>query len=426
MNDYAINIELNLKRNITFLTLFEALWSVGMGFAVFMVAVPSYLMSINAPKTLIGLIQTGFTTFAFVQIFSSYYCGGCCCRRKHVMSLFITAALFMLLPNIVLLYYQGTPPEFLSVWFFILAALGFIIFISLAQPIFIEILTDNMPMRKRGKLMKLRLLAVGFIGLTVSGIGVTLMNSMPYPKNYHLCFTLMSICYLLSTLCMFGIRDHVNPAHSVLVNKPLMSDFKFTLLKLINNPNYLIFIFFYACLVMASGILISYSIPFGKDVLKLNTNETVFLTKIFFITTILNGMFLGPLVDHFGNKLLAVIVATVLFTSFLVLLFSDSIILYYLAYIPQCVIVFSSPFLLTNMSVELFHDIRPSKLYTVGSLIPIPFILGAVTLCGWIIDYTGNYFTVFIIGITLTLISLMGFIFIVREPRNGKLLITQK
>ena len=74
--------------------------------------------------------------------------------------------------------------------------------------------------------------------------------------------------------------------------------------------------------------------------------------------------------------------------------------------------------LMMNLSVELMPQMDVGMLISIGQLIITPAIIFANPLAGLIIDISGKYFPVFILGIVFSLIATLGFALLVREPRK--------
>jgi hypothetical protein len=76
---------------------------------------------------------------------------------------------------------------------------------------------------------------------------------------------------------------------------------------------------------------------------------------------------------------------------------------------------------LVNMSVELCPGLGPTDLAALGGTLVLPLVAVVSPLSGTVIDLTGSYQSVFFIGATVSVIALLGFGLLVREPRTGRL-----
>ena len=67
-----------------------------------------------------------------------------------------------------------------------------------------------------------------------------------------------------------------------------------------------------------------------------------------------------------------------------------------------------------------------TDLTALGGTLLLPFVAIASPLAGMVIDRTGSYPAVFLMGATIASIALFGFAFLVREPRTGRLYVLKQ
>jgi len=100
--------------------------------------------------------------------------------------------------------------------------------------------------------------------------------------------------------------------------------------------------------------------------------------------------------------------------------------LVYLAFGLYASAVNLGPMILTNLSIELMPRLDKSMLIAVGNLLTLPAVLVTVPLAGFIIDLTGSYLTVFLVGAALAAVSGLGFMFLIHEPRTRKMYVVRQ
>ena len=425
MKEYLGLVERDYRRNLSLFLLVEVAWGIGMGFGVLDVTVPAYLSSLNAPKTLIGIIQSAGMTFVFLQLFSSFYLGGRN-RKRNSARLFIIGSACLALAGIICLVWKKPAPYWLSVYLFSLFILLFVIILSSASPLYLEILTDNIPRGKRGNYFGIAWVILGGLGLLFSYVAVFLTKLFGSPANYYLRFLAAGILYASSCLVVLKINDHLNPVHSQEIQQPeFLSETKALLTKVLQNPNYRIFIFFYTFISIALAIGISFIIPYGRDYLSANEQQISVFFKVWFLTALFGCIPLGKLGDRSGYRAVGILMSGLLLLGYIAILTTKNIKSLPIAYIPFCLATQASVMLLNNLGVEFCEDIKPSSLFSVGSLIPIPFVFGIIILCGQIIDIAKNYLAVFLIGAAFSAVGLAGFWILLREPRKGLLFVIE-
>ena len=62
-----------------------------------------------------------------------------------------------------------------------------------------------------------------------------------------------------------------------------------------------------------------------------------------------------------------------------------------------------------------------SDLAALGSTIMLPFLALVSPLAGLVVDLSGSYLAVFLLGAAIALVAGGGFLALVREPRTGRL-----
>jgi MFS family permease len=71
-----------------------------------------------------------------------------------------------------------------------------------------------------------------------------------------------------------------------------------------------------------------------------------------------------------------------------------------------------------NMLVELFPEENCATVIALYNFILMPFNMVIGPLAGWSIDKTGSYLPVFKVSAAMCVISALGFLFLVHEPRK--------
>jgi MFS family permease len=414
-------VSLSYKRNLFLFVLFEIVWSFGMGFSLPAVTVPAYLTNMDASKALIGFIQSGHNSFVFLQLVSIIYFAG----RRRIRSAFLMfffSSLAMLTAGIMSSVWSGVENKLVSIWMFSFLICIFIVLNCAVLPLWVEIITDNIPKNKRGNMNGLFFAFGGIMGLCLSSAGGYVLRKYDFPENYNICFITSAVFFCISSIVLLGVKDNINPSHQLNNKLKGIKDLLPIFKNLIADPNYRIFIFFYICTSIAACIGLAFIIPYTQNVLKASDSHIAFFTKIFFLSGLSVTIIIGRLADKYGYRLVGIILNTMLLICFTLVIKSQSIYVMMAAYFGICAYLQNTTMLLTNMSVELYENISPSILYAIGALLTLPFVLIFGLVFGVIIDASGSYTTVFAIGAAISLIAAAGFIAIVREPRKGDLL----
>ena len=122
-----------------------------------------------------------------------------------------------------------------------------------------------------------------------------------------------------------------------------------------------------------------------------------------------------------GYRLVGAAQSLLLVAAFLVAATAQSFPAICVAYGLHAIVNMSLLFVLVNMSVELFPSLSATDLTALGSTIMLPVLAAVPPLAGLVVDLSGSYLTVFLIGAAVALVAAGGFLALVREPRTGRL-----
>ena len=161
----------------------------------------------------------------------------------------------------------------------------------------------------------------------------------------------------------------------------------------------------------------------ARTQLNATAHEQGLFSLVFLGSVASMGWIIGLLADRFGYRLIGGIFGTLLAAAFFICLTTDRMMYWYFAYGAFALASYAMTMLLCNMSAELCPGAPPNRLMAVGNLLLMPFIIAAGTTNGAIVDLTHSYQPLFLANLIVSLIAVMGFIFIVREPRGGFLYI---
>jgi len=413
----------DFRRNVTAFVLFEFLWGLGVPFAFFSSMVPAYLTALGSSKSLIGFVQSFWTIATPLQLVSGYLFSGEN-RVRNAMFLYILCALSWLIYDVLVVSLPGALSHGFILWGFVLAIAGFVVFVILAQPLYIGIMTDNVPVRKRGRLYGFRTAGLGAGGIIMGGVASWVLKQWDNPLNYQVSFLIGNSLYLISCFSLLLVRDHRNPEHQS--PKPSLPGYiKRNISRLWSNPNYRVFLFFHVINASAAAIA-TFIVPYAKENLGVSDSQISYLAVIYLGVNAVLGMFIGKLADRYGYRLVGVVQSFCLLTFFVIAINARDFTWVYIAYGFYSIASMSLFLVFTNMSVELCPDISATDLSALGSTLVLPFIATVSPLCGGIIDFSKSYFPVFVIGTTLSVVALIGMALLVREPRTGRLYVIKQ
>jgi cyanate permease len=289
----------------------------------------------------------------------------------------------------------------------------------IGQGIYVGVLTDNVPQRQRGMLHGLRAAGLGLGALATSAFAARALGSLPSPANYRLALLVGDGIFLLACLSLLGIRDAgwrpTGPREPGFV-KALRARAR----TVGADPNYRVFLFFHLLNAMASS-LGAFIVPYAKERLAVADGRVSMLTLVFLGVNAVLAFLVGRLADRAGYRAVGVVQSLALVGAFLAASVARGFAGVCVAYGLYAMVSMSLLFVMVNMSVELFAALRATDLTALGNTILLPFLAAVPPIAGAIVDLSGSYLAVFVLGAALALVAGGGFLALVREPRSGRL-----
>ena len=408
----------NLPRNVTGMLLFELTWGLGIPFGLYVSMVPAYLNAMGTSKSLMGFVQSFWTILIPLQLIGSHVLRKTE-RVSTVIALYMCASGARLLYDVLAVFVPGiwTPAAFSG--FFVVACASYVGLLIIGQSIYMGVLTDNIPPRRRGWIFGLRSLCMG-VGGVLTGLGTSwVLHHWSSPLNFRISFMICDTVWTLSSFCLFLIKDR--PARVPRRRSAgFLPSFRGKMGILWANPNYRIFLFFHMLNSVALTVA-TFVVPYAQDRLGVPDDLMTWLSVIYLASGAAFGALMGRLADKAGYRAVGAAQSFLLIVFFMIAVASRSFTVVCIGYVLYSIVNISGSFMLVNMSVELCPSLGGTDLTALGGLLLLPFIAVSSPLAGVIIDRTGSYPAVFYVGATIAVIAFFGFAFLVREPRTGKL-----
>jgi MFS family permease len=260
---------------------------------------------------------------------------------------------------------------------------------------------------------------MGLGGLATAVGAAWVLHQWVSPLNFRISFLICDALWTASSVSLFLLRDR--PAKILRARaKGFLAALGGRIGVLVANPNYRIFLFFHMLNAVALTIA-SFIVPFAKERLGVPDSQMAWLSIIYLAANAGFGFLLGKIADKAGYRSVGAAQSLLLLVVFLIAAFTRSFAAVCAAYGLYSVVNISSAFILVNMSVELCPSLGVTDLTALGGTLLLPFVAIASPLAGLVIDVTGSYPSVFLMGATIAVIALFGFGFLVREPRTGRL-----
>ncbi len=426
--EYEQAVEKDFRYNIFPIVMFEFLWGTGLPFTLSGVLIPSYLNFLAAPKFVIGIVASLAILLTPIQLIGSRYLRGVN-RKKKVWVSYLISCFGYIVYGIIGLVIPIEHRIFHMISFTI-AIILFFGFIFLAQPVYYNILIDNSPLKKRGRLLGYRTAGMAIGGILMAYPAKCFYESVNPPHSYHIAMIISGICFIFSTISVLFIRDHIDPIrlteYSNPENKPLWLEIYIILRRLWKTPNYRIFIFFIVT-ISSSASLAPFLVTYTQDVFGASNDIARIFNLCFLAGLLFGGFLIGLIGDKWGYKLSLSILALLLVLGFGIAICTNNINGVFIAYMLYCITLTIST-VICNMSVELLPRANPAHLVAAAQMFILPAAIIVPATCGRIIDIykaTGladvGYVIVFTVAIVLAIVGAVGTAILVQEPRTGKI-----
>ncbi|OGV68695.1 MAG: hypothetical protein A2269_04955 [Lentisphaerae bacterium RIFOXYA12_FULL_60_10] len=411
-------VETTFARNAFCAVAWEAIWALGVPFCTIWTIVPAYLFYLDLPKTVVQLIMIGFSLTAGFQLFSTRLFHGPRRRLWLTINWMLFSACWVVYGLLARMGWNGLPRSFMTTCF-VLTCIGLAVTMHLGIPAYAEMLVANIPLRKRGRLTAFRNLALGTFGLLGVLAATHCMRYFPEPHNFHYAMLIGGSIMLVSCTTLLGWKDHdacqSTPASSLRSPWSLAR-------QLAGNMNFRVFLVFHMLLLTAQS-LAPLLIGYGRDILDLPSSRITHFTAAYFFGPILSGLCLAPLADRYGFRLIGILSATAMSTAFLLpILFWNTLPAVLIAYLLYAATATLNTILVGNLGAELVPDVKPGMMVAIGNVLATPLGLLLAPMAGALVDHFGSsgYVGVFAAGITMSVIAILGYSLLVREPRTGQ------
>ena len=396
----------------------EGTWALGVPFCALWVVVPVYLLYLGVSKTLLQTITVIIPALTFLQLWSSGFFSGSNRKWKLYRTWFVFGICWIVYGLSATIFWPALPQW---VWISLFACTITVIAVvmNLGGPAFAGLIIENIPKRRRGMLTTLRLTTFGVFGIAGFFPAKWLMETLDTPFNFHIRFIIGGAIFSLSCLFILCYRD--NAATTVAYHNEEPSRIK-SLRTLFSDFNFRVFLLFYAILVGATS-LIPLLIGYGKDILLLSQAQQEYFVLALFAGMIIVGLTVPLLADRFGFRLVAIMAALLLAGAFLTpFVLPPGKVSLFAAYAVAYGCFFLLMHILANLGAEIVPEVRPSTIIAVGNTLAVPLSLVIAPIGGLLVDIYGEngYIAAFVMGITLCLCALLGFMLLTREPRTGQ------
>lgn len=427
LESYQQTIEKDYAHNAIIQVSYSALWGLGSPFIMWATVGITYLTILSSPKTVIGLVQAaaaaaGLLQLIATQLFSDRN------RKIWLACLYAVSVIPWIGYSVLSLLFPGLFTREVHIFLFAFSMIFFAVIIAVNTPIYTSLVADCTPVTRRGSLFGYATIALAFTLTTMSPIVHWIMKNWPEPKSYYISFLVGTILSALSSLMILLFREHRRPLSGTKNDQDAKLSFWKNLYnevrKVIQNSCYRVFMFFMIS-IFVSLTVGAFIMVFAKEKLNLTGSQVLIFTILSSVGGAITSYILGRIADKIGYRVIGILQGGLLATSFLTMalmtiIFNPNIWILYTAFFLHAGVTCSAAMVLANMSIELLPKHFSGNSIAMGYLLILPANIIAPTINGLILDFTGSFFALFLIAAVLAIISSIGFILFVQEPRKNK------
>jgi MFS-type transporter involved in bile tolerance (Atg22 family) len=421
---YQDALENDYKRNATLFVSSQLIWGLGYPFVVWATVGITYMTALGAPKTIIGLIQASWLIFGVLQLVLTKWFGSRPRKTWVAWSYFASAIPWSGYALVSLVW-----PELFSnnghIFCFTFAMLFYVGVTTINGALHGSLTIDFTPVKRRGTLFGYGVAASAITLLTMAMVVRWVMSNWPEPQNYRISFLVGNAFCSVSYLLYLLYHEYANPLLVLEAKQKTVSSFWHDLFSelhsILKDKDYKIFIVFVMAATAAFTVG-SFIMVFGKEKFNLTGSQVTIFTVLQAASAAVFSYIFGKIADKFGYRVVAIlqgILAATCFTTMAVLSMKQILgaSMLYLAFIINTGVLGSSALVLINMGIEIMHKHHSGNIIAINNLLMMP--VGFVApLIGMILDTTKSYLAVFSIGVILALVSAVGFVLFVPEPRK--------
>lgn len=411
--DLEADIRRSFPRNAVAFIAYDAVWNIGCGFVLMATTIPFYLTKVlGASMTFMQVVATLSPLMTVLQLWGAHLCRGPRRRLKLLFLWLLFPACWMAYGLVALLGW-GRLPHALFLVLFPATCIGLGVVQHLGIPPYAELVLDATPLRWRGRLAAIRCVFGGLCQLGGTFLAALTKSAWPTPLNFHVAFLLGPAFMAVSCAALLFMHDHA----AVHDRAPRPHPFV-TAKGLLRTVRFRTFLIFFG-VGMAAQSLTPLILACGTKTLGMQQEG---FTAAVSVGVVLAGALVPHLADRFGFRLVGIINAVWLMLTFAVpVVWEGSPSAMLAAYALYGGTTGYSGVLLANLGSELAPNFKAAAIVAVGSILAMVLGLLVAPLGGAVVDLLGpaGYRPVFLGGIALGLVSLVGFAVFIREPRSG-------
>lgn len=419
---YREDIQRDYPHNRKVFVLFDVIWGMGIPFAGGSL-ISAYMCVLESSKALIGFYSIMPFLFGLWQIVNSHLFRSR--SKKKWLALTYSLSVLPWFAYSVFFFFQ--PERFsgsLMLTLFMVAQTFFWAGSFGNEGVRFSMLTQCTPLRQRGMLFGLRNFMQVIITLILWPAAFWLMKVWSEPANYLAAFSIATFWFILCGPTYLATREHHNPEienEGGIGLRGLAGSIGRMTRQVLRNRQYALFLvdtLIFSCAVKIT----TYIIVFAKEQMGLSGATVIHFSVLQMVASAVTSIVLGKLADRVGYRLVAIVLAVPLAVGFLIAAWlcghpSPGMFWLVVSFFLCSTSIGASRMVFLNMAVEILPKADVGLLVSVSQMVMTPLLLVTVPLGGWMIDLSGSYCGLFLLGAVLTGFSAIGY-GLTHEPRK--------
>jgi len=405
-------IQRNLRFNFTVNILDGGFFGFALGFASFITIIPLFVSKMTDSALLIGLVPAIHNVgWLFPQLLTA----GWVSRAKRIKPLIIWMTIHERIPFLGLAVVAWFLPQLgtqtaLILTFILLVWQGF--GGGFTANAWTSMITKIMPANLHGTFFGAQMAAfTGLEGLSAIAAGL-ILDRFDGPLDFTLCFLAASGSFVISFVFISLTREP--DGRSRLSEGQSQGFWKESQRILKTNGNFVAFLLMRS-LSQFAAMAFSFYIVYVVWTFGISEAEAGFMTGVFLLSSILSGLVMGRLADHWSPRVVMVVGAVAATLSATLAYFAPSANWFYASFVLTSLAIVAIWTLPLPLTVQFGTEEERPYYIGLSSTVTAPATLLAPVIGGWLAD-TAGFQATFMVSIVCGLLMAAMLILVVKDP----------
>ena len=404
----------DLRHNVAALGADYALFVVGLAFASQSTILPAFAVHLGAPNVVIGAIPAVMTLGWFLpSLFAAGYTESLARKLPFVLRYTVWERVpFIVLALAAFFIADRAPGAALAVMLLMLLVVTGVG--GVLMPAWMDLIGRILPVTLRGRFFAFANLAASVGGLGGSVATASILNAVPAPASYGVCFVCTTVFMALSYVALMAVRE---PASTNSAPATRLSEYLSRVPALLGRDPNLTWFLAARAFGMIGSIGGAFYTVYALGAWKAPAAQAGVFTTLLFVGQMAGNMVLGWLADRRGHRLVIILGLGATLAGNLIAIAAPSLVVFGLAFVMLGFQI--SAMNVSNLNVLLEFAPGPAAQPTyigLGTTLLAPIAFGAPITAGLVADARG-FVAVFTVAALAASVALALLLARVRDPR---------